>query len=75
MKAIIKMVDGDDIEVIGEDLNIETGLMSPSLEVVDRAFERVIFSANKANVKYAFVWPAFDVNDCILTDFSAPENK
>ena len=75
MKAIVKMVDDDDIEVIGEDLHIETNLLSPLLEVVDRAFERVIFSANKADVKCAFVWPAFDVNDFILADFSAAENK
>lgn len=61
MKAIIKMFDGEDFEVVGEDLHISVNALLSILEIIDRASNRVIFSANKVNVRCAYIWDIEDL--------------
>lgn len=50
MKAIIEM-DERDIEVIGEDLTIDSNMFTGEICVVDRADDRRVFSGYKPLVK------------------------
>lgn len=61
MKAVIKTIDNDTIEVVGEDLTIFFNGLLYVLEIIDRAAsDRVIFST-KQDVKYAYIWNCEDL--------------
>ena len=61
MKAIIKMFDSEDFEVVGEDLHISVNALLSIFEIIDRASNRVIFSSHKEDVKCAYIWNCEDL--------------